>query len=255
MGSSSTLELPLGNCTIPGGSGQSKIYSWGVLVTVGTGTGMQQLCLHPSTVVNSTLLISSDTCSSQNLNKDPSESLQQCRSRRGGYLNKAVLKAASVESLPSDPGWPNLQITASGPKAVTSAVKESLHLRADDQVEFIEGLIEGGQDHTASHLGLGDASSFLKALVDAGRIAKRTFSINAGSTSILQPRSGNIVFGGFDDSSVKGPWSKFPIAQKAVGQRTCPLTVTIKEWLIRVPGRNDATLIAQDQVLQACIEP
>lgn len=259
MASPTPIKLDILNCTVtpPGDSPLSKVFNWGIGLWVSDGPAKQKLCVTPSTVVNSTLLMACEVCGADNLN---GTTVPQCRSRRGGCIDHSAFAAASMDRLPKDPGWPTLQLEGQPGvrSSVGSAIEEPLLLRADDEVEVVEGLITTGQEHAASHFGLGDASSVLHTLVAAGRIAGRLWSINAGSQSQLNPRAGSLILGGWDDSSIRGPWSEFKMdypKKVGLGERICPVQVTIKEWVVRIPGQSDTFLAQKAQPLRACIEP
>src|SRR5262249_4962148 len=144
------------NCTIAGRVGESKVYSWGAAITVKN----QQICAVPSTLVNSTLLATTDLCTDQNRMKN--ESVPQCFSRRGGPISRLELHTVSTAGLEElTPGW-NMIMKPDHP--FQYAVEEELELRADYSVQMKEGLITQGNNHTTSRLGLGDRSSLLQAM-------------------------------------------------------------------------------------------
>src|SRR5262245_8371812 len=83
--SAPTLQLGLRNCSFPA-TGQSNVHSWGILLGV---AGSNQLCAVPSTVVNATLLMSEEVCNDNNLLNGTNRA--QCRSRRGGFLQRSTV--------------------------------------------------------------------------------------------------------------------------------------------------------------------
>lgn len=98
-----TIQLALRNCSISAAN-LTDVDSWGVLLGVG---GAFQVCAVPSILVNSTLLQTSEICSEEwlrvgNMTMTPA----QCRSRRGGFVNRQALPSAPVDGLDRlNPGW------------------------------------------------------------------------------------------------------------------------------------------------------
>jgi|SRR3569833_186646 len=243
-----TISLTLGNCTFSEANETSPVDSWGVLLGVGNTA---ELCVVPSTVVNSTLLQSSEICTGEWLNGTTEA---QCRSRRGGYVTKSALPSASTDGLAAlNPGWVSL-MTIDAPTPFQFAVNAALQLR-DLSVTMVEGLISQGQESTSSHLGLAEKSTLLQSLKDAGLIAARSWGMNSGSQSYLLPRSGNIVLGGRDEASIDGPVYTFNIASpNTLNNRPCPLQVTITEMTFTV--RNTSlSYVDRSNKLPVCIEP
>jgi hypothetical protein len=91
-----------------------------------------------------------------------------------------------------------------GSDAFPAAVQGVMHLHGREGVVMVSGLIEGGNNHTASHIGLGNESVLLESLVSSGRIAAHSFGLDAGSQSHAVPRSGGLVLGGYDDGAREG---------------------------------------------------
>ncbi|KAJ4291301.1 hypothetical protein N0V88_006305 [Collariella sp. IMI 366227] len=178
---SQTILLSLGECDIPSQQGQSDVHSWGARLGVKDGG---DLCLVPSTVTGHSLFTRQDICSDSQLDATTigvKMTLEQCRSRRGGYL-PASFKGASRDGLDAEePGWIALNNT------ITDASDVTLML-FDQEVTMKVGLITEGQQSTASHLGLDEGSVLLQTLKDKGLIAARSFGLNVGSQSAAFPR-------------------------------------------------------------------
>jgi hypothetical protein len=253
-----TIQLGLRNCTFSTAD-DTDVHAWGVLLGV---QGANQLCAVPSTVVNATILMASEVCDPQWLL--PGTVPAQCRSRRGGFLKRSELTEAP-EDIPrlndSNSGWRKLMgIDRIAP--FEHAARATLQLR-DAQVTFVEGLVTQGEQHSSSHLGLASQSDLLASLKDSGLIGARSFGINAGSQSILHPRDGNLVLGGYDDSSIDGNLVPFSIATTNVIdnvlERPCPLQVSVSGLTITVQT-NSSNAVSRDYSDQAkrfpaCIEP
>lgn len=141
--------------------------------------------------------------------------------------------------------------------AFPAAVSGVVHLHGREEVDMIAGLIEGGNNHTASHIGLGNASVLLESLVASGRIAAHSFGLDAGSQSHASPRPGGLVLGGYDDGAREGGEWRFALSEYEGrnGNRVCPLQVTIRSMLLRGGDGGDVILVEPSDTLQACLEP
>lgn len=179
-----------------------------------------------------------------------------CRSRRGSLLSTQSLKVAPIKDLRSNPGW-----TALG-NPMDRAVEVSLKLLRRT-VKTTAGLIYQGQQSTASHFGLASDSTILRTLKDAGIIDARSFGLNVGSQSFLFPRSGSLVLGGWDSSSVtSSSFIEFPIkSDSKLQDRYCPLQVQITDLTLQVKKINETawtnsnTIAGPGNPLTACVEP
>jgi len=124
---------------------------------------------------------------------------------------------------------------------------------------MVEGLITQGQQHTMSHLGLGEESTFLQALKDAGMIGAKSWGLNSGSQSHVSPRRGSLVLGGYDKSSIEGPTYDYPIAKpNLVNNRPCPLQVYVTRMNIHVQNGNKTDqkeIVTAANKVKVCIEP
>ena len=252
-----TIQFGLRNCTISAPD-QTDVHSWGALLGVG---GSAEICAVPSTVVNSTLLQSSEICSNEWLNTGNfTMTAAQCRSRRGGFVTRANLPTAPTDGLDIlNPGWVSLmRVDTSTP--FQFAARAALQIR-DESVTMIEGLITQGQQHTASHIGLGEKSTLLQSLKSAGMIGARSWGLNAGSRSYSLPRDGSLVLGGYDESSVDGPFYNYSIATpNLLNNRPCPLQVAVTGMTLHVSnGSGSLTrtndFLSQANALRVCIEP
>jgi hypothetical protein len=245
-----TIELSLGNCTFI--YNDTEIDSYGILVSVGNPSNPQNICVMPSTVVNSTMLQSSEICDSDQLDN---MTQPQCLSRRGGVVMRDVLPPALTDSLPGlNPGWVSL-VSVDTTVPWQYAVQAAVQLR-DQVITMTEGLITQGQQHTTSHLGLAESSPLLQSLNDAGLIGARSWGLNAGSQSYSSPRVGSLVLGGYDEESIQGNFFSYdiPVPNPPLNDRPCPLKVKITELSMTV--RNTSTsMVGLANSLLACVEP
>lgn len=249
------MQLPLGACNIliPG---QSDVHSWGAPIGI---EGASDLCLVPSTVLAHTFLTTESVCGDGNKvdvnNVEMTDA--QCRSRRGGYiLSSENLPSASTDGLAAaNPAWLDLK------NSIDSASQGTLEIQ-DQEVTMTVGRIEKGQQSTASHLGLALDSVLLKTLKDKGLIGAQSFGLNAGSQSILAPRRGSLVLGGYDPASIGSHFWEFPIKNTKLQDRHCPLQVKVNTIsLVGTVSNGTAsqpvneTISGNAEPVDYCIEP
>jgi hypothetical protein len=217
-------------------------------MTVGLGSPVQQLCLVPSTVVNNTLIIGTDDC------PDSNSTLEQCSVRYGGLFN--VSEAGSsftkvpLSILAPDPDWVNF---ASPLPGFTLAGNTTMQLSYEMPVSnFPVAVITEGTTHNVGQLGLSVDSVFLDLLNSTGSV--HGFGLNAGSQSVLNPRSGSLVIGGYDQASINGIFTNYSVTYHSIG-RVCPFQVNIEKLVLRRPGVKDIELSSEGSEIPACIEP
>jgi hypothetical protein len=242
------IVLTLSNVTIP----SQDISTYGIKFDV--GIPKQNLCLTPSTVVDNTLLISTNICAGsgvQNMTK------AQCRSYHGGTFDLVAASASfnnvSVTStkLPSDPGWTKFN------PSYTVAGNTNIDLVANIAVpNMTVVVVTEGVNFTAGHVGLGKESVLLHQLKATNMIPSLGFGLNAGSQSIQNPRDGSLVLGGYDSASVTSPFHEYPMNYTdTLAGRHCPLQVHIKGLQLLLEGRSPIQLLGDGDGHAACIEP
>jgi hypothetical protein len=247
------VQLALGNCTVLRSG--SDIHSFGIKASIG-GT---EICLTPSTVTNDTFLTTSLLCEKES-NRVDAEGIimteSQCSSRRGHFITDFQVQDLSADTIrQKNPSWTNL-----GDNEIGTAAKTTLKLY-DQSVDLDVVLITSGKHFTASHLGLGSASPFLQKLKQLGLINSLSWGINVGSQSVLSPRRGSLVLGGYDQASVvSSSFSDYPITNNPIGGRVCPLQVTVHNltWIPDETDRgkmNKVDIITKASEKPWCIEP
>ncbi|KAK3313168.1 hypothetical protein B0H66DRAFT_485509, partial [Apodospora peruviana] len=221
---------------------------------VNGSSGSREICIAPSTVVNSPFITSDKICNddqlvdSNNIKMTPA----QCRSRRGGYIVPSEVQATDVGVLKQtkNDGW-----TAVG-NTIESAVTASLQL-GRQSISMVEGLIEKGQMSTQSHFGLAADSTALQTLYDAELIGAKSWGLNSGSQSVMFPRDGSLILGGYDDASLASQFFEFPVKEK-LHDRFCPLQVTITGLVATIENANksaSSAIIGDSNPLDVCVEP
>jgi hypothetical protein len=258
-----TIRLPFENCSFSAIK-ETDVHSTGILLGVGSS---DSVCGMTSTVVNSTLLESSDVCSDKWLTLGSGSTLvnmtaAQCRSRRGGFINRGDVTAASPDALSSlsalNPGWVSISKNDTD-TPFQYAVETELRMQ-DQSVTMLQGLISQGQQHTMSHIGLAETSTLLQSLKDANLIGAKSWGLDPGSQSFTAPRNGSLVLGGYDAASFNEAWFTYPIpTSNLVRKRNCPLQVEITQMTFTVKTEDNKPItekpVSGGNALIACIEP
>jgi hypothetical protein len=240
--------VPLSNCTIPPNSNfPDGVDSWGVYLNIAG----QQLCAVPSLVVNNTVITETELCTN-----DHTSDLAQCISRRGGTFNfeepTSSYSNISVESLAPDPVWDSFNPPFGGAGNATAQFSSDISIPHLPIAIALEG-----QNLNANQLGLANDSVVLHSFVSNGLSSSTSFGLFAGSQSILGPRDGHIVFGGFDAALIDGPFTNYSMSNTTTaGSRVCSLEVVVKQLTLRRPGvANDVQLLSEGILMPSCIEP
>ncbi|KAK1753202.1 hypothetical protein QBC47DRAFT_53940 [Echria macrotheca] len=241
-----SLALNLGPCRLLSPD-KSDVNSWGITVEV-QGT---ELCVMPSTTVNSTFLTENSICNDDQLDMSSVGNInmttKQCRSRRGGFVDRTTVASANVDDVKAaNPGW-------SAFNNLTAAATVTLQF-LDDKVTDVIGWITEGQKSTTSHLGLASQSTFLSRLKAAGLITTLSWGLNSGSQSFQFPRPGSLVIGAYDKGSLAGPFFDYSVASKPLEGRFCPLQVVVT-GLVITSRNNTKELVNKANKWDACIEP
>jgi hypothetical protein len=110
-----------------------------------------------------------------------------------------------------------------------------------------------------SQLGLGRNSSFLQALVSAGDIGTKAYSIFwglVGGPAEKQTR-GSLVLGGLDKSLIADQNDNFTASLHYASRCGTGMVVTISDILLNWPNGTDMSIFmgSQSAAIQACISP
>jgi hypothetical protein len=110
-----------------------------------------------------------------------------------------------------------------------------------------------------SQLGLGRNSSFLRALVSAGDIGTRAYSIFWGLTGgpTEKQTPGSLVLGGLDKSLIADENENLTASLFLGGKCGTGMVVTISDILLNWPNGTDVSIFmgSQSAAIQACISP
>jgi hypothetical protein len=119
-----------------------------------------------------------------------------------------------------------------------------------------------GQNSSVSQLGLANESVFLHAVAKAqgdehGQPAFPTaFSLLLGSQSVLNPRDGHLIVGGYDAASLAGPFYDDSMSNSTpAGSHVCSLQLEVDQLTLKRPGVDDTLLSSPNTPMTCCIEP
>jgi hypothetical protein len=200
---------------------RSDVYSWGIRFDV---DGAEDICVVPSTVLSHSFIMREDVCNPDHLVDVQNQKMtdEQCRSRRGGFISQSQsLPDVTTDGLKeANPNWNALG------NEINAAALATFKL-FDEAVTMVVGLITGGQQSTASHLGLASGSVFLQALKDNGLITALSFGLDVGSQSTKFPRRGSLVLGGYDQARFTGSSYEYNVTADIRNRRYCPVQVPV----------------------------
>ncbi|KAK3322798.1 hypothetical protein B0H66DRAFT_214986 [Apodospora peruviana] len=242
-----TFAVSLRNCTF-----ESGVIAWGNLVEVGTPP--QRLCLVPSTVINSTLVSQQSLC-------EVSQTLEgnKCEALRGGFFNENSSTTWSDVSLKdyndtrSNPTWEHFN-----PPGFTKVGYDRIVFPNTNTNVALYGagiaLNQYGNNSNAGMIGLGKNSVFLDDAVHQSRAGSKSWSLDAGSQSLVKPRNGELVIGGYNAARTDGSFSWAYVSDMA-GDRPCPLRTKITGMTITMGNGDIIPIMSAAEVVEACIEP
>ncbi|KAJ9165752.1 hypothetical protein NKR19_g5 [Coniochaeta hoffmannii] len=243
--SSATFAISLRNCTFASG-----VVAWGSLVEVGTPA--QRLCLAPSTVINSTLVSQQSLCA-------VSDTLEphKCEALRGGFFNENSSSTWTEASLSayndsrSNPTWEHFNAPG-----FTKVGFDKINVPNTNVALYGAGIAlnQYGNNSNAGMIGLGKDSVFLNDAVHQGRAGSKSWALDAGSQSLVRPRNGELVIGGYNAGRTDGSFSWSNISDMA-GDRPCPLRTRIKQMSVTLGNGDVVSIQSSAEVIEACIEP
>ncbi|EUC45989.1 hypothetical protein COCMIDRAFT_94012 [Bipolaris oryzae ATCC 44560] len=207
---SEPLLLPWTNHSV---SADGAIFSKGISFAIGTPP--QLFSLTPSTTLGNAFINSVTECGSA--------TNSSCIGQLSGIYDSAASTsfvqvdyaawAGSREPVNMASGNSHIFFTdtaAFGPKNATNKFP-ALPMYTNGSTDItVDSLAEYDPGFRAT-LPLGMDSSFLNLLVDSGQASSRTYGLWAGSESEDAPQPGLLVVGGYDESRLKSPATKFPM--------------------------------------------
>lgn len=114
-------------------------------------------------------------------------------------------------------------------------------------------LNQRGNQSNAGMLGLGIDSLFLDTALKMNIIPSNSWSLAPGSQSLVRPRNGEIVFGGYNQGKIDGSLRWENVSDMS-GDRPCPLRSTITEIYVTLENGTQVPLISSSERVTACIE-
>jgi len=216
------------------------------------GTPAQRLCLAPSTVINSTLVSQQSLCA-------VSDTLEphKCEALRGGFFNENSSSTWTEASLSayndsrSNPTWEHFNAPG-----FTKVGFDKINVPNTNVALYGAGIAlnQYGNNSNAGMIGLGKDSVFLNDAVHQGRAGSKSWALDAGSQSLVRPRNGELVIGGYNAGRTDGSFSWSNISDMA-GDRPCPLRTRIKQMSVTLGNGDVVSIQSSAEVIEACIEP
>jgi hypothetical protein len=240
------FAVQLRNCTFASGT-----ESWGNLIEIGSPP--QRVCLVPSTVVNSTLVSQYSLCVKSN-----TLASNQCESLRGGFYNETLSTTWTESAIGdyndtrSNPTWDHFNAPG-----LTKVGFETLKFPGGTDVALYGAgvaLNQFGNNSNAGMIGLGKSSVFLDDAVLQNKSPSRSWSLDSGSLSLVKPRNGELVIGGYNKGRLDGSFRWSNISDMS-GDRPCPLRTVIKDIRVLLPNGTEFPLKSSAEDITACIEP
>ena len=241
------LSLQLSNCTIAG----TTVDSWGLMLDLANPS--QYVCLSPSTVTNSTLVLGSAFCQTGSNITTP-----QCESLCGNTFDTSAAGTSYTSSSPSVVLAPNPLWSLLSSAPLLAGTTELQLPPTSELSKYPIGIITSGNNQNVGHFGLANDSDFLRTALSNGLIPANGFGLDVGSQSVSNPRNGAIIAGGYDLARVNGAFTNFSITGTDISERNCPLELIITELVLRFPtteGFTDVNLTSSGVIIPACLEP
>jgi hypothetical protein len=219
---------------------------------VEVGTPPQRLCLIPSTVINSTLVSQQSLCV-------VSDTLEphKCEALRGGFFNEnssttwTDVSLSSYNDTRSNPTWEHFN-----PPGFTKVGYDKINIPNTNVALYGAGIAlnQYGNNSNAGMIGLGKDSVFLNDAVRQGRAGSMSWALDAGSQSLVKPRDGELVVGGYNAGRTDGSFSWTNVSDMA-GDRPCPLRTKITQMAVTLPNGDAVPIQSSAEIVEACIEP
>ena len=206
----------------------------------------------PSTVINSTLVSQESLCT-------VSDTLEprKCEALRGGFFNEnssstwVDVSLSDYNNTRSNPTWNHFN-----PPGFTKVGYDKINFPNTDVTLYGAGIAlnQIGNNSNAGMIGLGKDSVFLNDAIRQQRAGSRSWSLDSGSQSLIKPRNGELVVGGYNAGRVDGSFSWSDVSDMA-GDRPCPLRTKITQMSVMLGNGKVIPIKSSAEVIEACIEP
>lgn len=205
-------------------------------------------------MINSTLVSQESLC-------EVSQTFEphKCEALRGGFFNENSSTTWTDTSLStyndtrSNPTWEHFN-----PPGFTKVGYDKIVFPNTDPAVTIFGagiaLNQYGNNSNAGMIGLGIDSVFLNDAVRSGQSGSKSWSLDAGSNSLVKPREGELVIGGYNFARTDGSFSWSNVSSMA-GDRPCPLRTKITGMSVTLGDGSIVPIMSSAEVSEACIEP
>jgi len=190
-----------------------------------------------------------------------SDTLQphKCEALRGGFFNENSSSTWTGDALSTyndtriSPTWDHFN-----PPGFTKVGYDKIVIPNTDNNVALYGagiaLNQYGNNSNAGMLGLGKDSVFLNDAVRQAHSGSKSWSLDAGSNSLVKPRDGELVIGGYNAARTDGSISWSNVSNMA-GERPCPLRTTITEMTVTLDTGETINIQSSAEKVEACIEP
>ncbi|KAF6809608.1 hypothetical protein CSOJ01_06780 [Colletotrichum sojae] len=210
------------------------------------GTPAQPVVLMPYANIGKTWIYGDDgLCGSW-------EPRTECRVYRGGLFHNGQSESFRPKrGLWKSPNFKNVS-------ALGFDATDRLKLGDTDFVKTSISIpkYEWNEQHTGVHgLGLGPDSQYLKALVEAGRIASRVWSMFWGRELVRGGINGSLLIGGYDAEKAKGRGYTMPLNFSREGGCTTGMRVTLSNVEINFRNGSHRSMIPPRKTLTTCLVP
>ncbi|KAK0755095.1 aspartic peptidase domain-containing protein [Schizothecium vesticola] len=225
------------------------------------GTPPQDIVMLPWAELNNTYIYDEQS------DCDPSIIFNEqiCKVRRGGYFIETDSTSFSKTSDLISAGGASQEITTTGTEiGVKRLISTSLAGR--DRLDVGSGFVNiplgiprlrWDNGYTTLHaLGLGSNSTYLNALVQAGQIPSRVWSLFWGRMwTDFDAMDGSLVLGGYDREKVIGRNFTQPLDYSEETGCWTGMKVTVNSLLVNFRNGSDFSIMPRNSAVQCCIVP
>ncbi len=177
--------------------------------------------------------------------------------RRSASITTAGGATSEITTQGTEPGVPNLISTTVGGTdrfALTSG-EDNAGIPLTMPIGIPRLRWDNG--HTFLHaVGMGSNSTYLNALVKAGRIPSRVWSIFWGRMwTTAAPMDGALVLGGYDSEKVTGKNYTMPLDYSETSGCWTGMKVTVSDLIVNFANGDEQSVMPQNTAVQCCIVP
>ncbi|KAK1830852.1 aspartic peptidase domain-containing protein [Podospora conica] len=226
------------------------------------GTPPQDIVMLPWVELNNTYIYDEQS------DCDPSIIFNEqiCKVRRGGYFIETDSTSFSKASDVISAGGASQEITTAGTEigvkrliSTSLSGQDRLDVGSSGFVNLPLGIprLRWDNGYTTLHaLGLGSNSTYLNALVQAGKIPSRVWSLFWGRMwTDVGAMDGSLVLGGYDREKVIGRNFTQPLDYSEETGCWTGMKVTVNNLLVNFRNGSDFSIMPRNSAVQCCIVP